>query len=247
MADGANIEWTNATWNPVTGCDEVSAGCDNCYAAALAARLKLMGNPRYRNGFRVTLHEDLLDLPKKWKAGRKIFVNSMSDLYHSEVPEAFIARVFAVMNDCPQHTFQILTKRPQRMYQMSARVKWTPNIWQGTSIENNEVAWRADWLRKVPASVRFLSLEPLIGPADEVDFTGIDWVIVGGESGPRHRPIRKKWVNDVLRRCRKEGIAFFFKQWGGRTHAEGGNLLRGKPIQYYPTPRQAPEAVAAQV
>jgi protein gp37 len=237
VGDGADIEWTNATWNPVTGCDKVSAGCDNCYAAALAKRLKRMGNPRYKNGFRVTMHDDLVDLPRRWKTPRKIFVNSMSDLYHPEVTDEFIQRCFQVMNECTQHTFQILTKRPQRMVKIASTVEWTHNIWQGTSIENNDVAWRADWLRKVPAAVRFLSIEPMIGPVDKVNLDGIDWVIVGGESGWEHRPMQKAWVEDVLRRCRKAGIAFFFKQWGGRTHAEGGSLLNGRLMQFFPTAR----------
>lgn len=237
MADKARIEWTDATWNPVTGCDPVSAGCDHCYAASLAKRLKAMGVARYRNGFQVTLQHDLVSLPKTWKAPRKIFVNSMSDLYHKDIPDEFIQRIFRTMNECPHHQFQILTKRPQRMARLAARFHWTPNIWQGVSIENNEVAWRADFLRRIPAAVRFVSVEPMIGPVDNLKLGGIDWVICGGESGAGHRPIRKEWVRDLRRRCRAEGVAFFFKQWGGYTHAAGGNFLNGRIVQAFPRPR----------
>jgi protein gp37 len=238
MSSLSNIEWTNATWNPVTGCTQVSAGCDNCYAAALAARLKRMGNPRYRNEFRVTLHQDLLNLPLRWKQPRKIFVNSMSDLYHKEVPDAFISAVFETMRKASWHTFQILTKRPQRLVRLASSLPWPSNVWQGVSIEDNRVAWRADYLRKVPAAVRFLSCEPLIGPVDEVDLDGIDWVIVGGESGAKARPMKKEWAEDVLRRCHKERIQFFFKQWGGYTHSAGGNVLNGHTYQFYPEPKK---------
>jgi protein gp37 len=237
MSSQSSIEWTNATWNPMTGCTPVSAGCDNCYAATLAARLQKMGSPRYRNGFKLTLQNDLVELPKKWKAPRKIFVNSMSDLYHKDVPTEFIERIFETMNACPQHQFQILTKRPQRMATLAKRVTWTPNIWQGVSIEDNNVAWRADYLRKVPAAVRFLSIEPLIGPADEIDLKGIDWVIVGGESGSRHRPMKREWAAAILKKCRRQEIPFFFKQWGGRTHSAGGNLFDGRLYQFFPTPK----------
>lgn len=236
MSSLSTIEWTNATWNPVTGCTPVTAGCDNCYAAALAARLKRMGNPRYKNGFKVTLHRDLLELPLRWKQPRKIFVNSMSDLYHKDIPDDFIVAVFETMKKASWHTFQILTKRPQRLVRLAPRLPWPANIWQGVSIEDNRVAFRADLLRKVPAAVRFLSCEPLIGPVDQVDFKDIDWVIVGGESGAKARPMEKPWADDVLRRCRSQGVQFFFKQWGGYTHSAGGNRLNGRLYQFYPEP-----------
>lgn len=237
MADHSGIEWTDATWNPVTGCTKVSAGCKNCYAEALAARLKAMGNPRYKNGFEVTLHPDLLDLPRRWRAPRKVFVNSMSDLFHPEIPDSFIRDVFDVMVECDQHQFQILTKRPERVAKMAKQLPWPANVWQGTSIEDNRVAGRADELRHVPAAVRFISFEPLIGPVDEVPLDGIDWAIAGGESGPKARPIQKKWVRDLRRRCRKEDVAFFFKQWGGRFHNENGRTLDGRRYDEYPTPQ----------
>lgn len=236
MASDSDIEWTDSTWNPVTGCTRVSAGCDNCYAAALAKRLQAMGSPRYRNGFKVTLQPDLVDLPLRWKNPRKIFVNSMSDLYHKEIPEGFIRRIFDTMTRANWHQFQILTKRPQRLTRLASTLPWPQNIWQGVSIENNNVAFRADYLRKVPAAVRFLSCEPLIGPVDQVDLTGLDWVIAGGESGRRARPVKKEWILDLLRRCRKEAIPFFFKQWGGIAHASGGRTLNGRTYDYYPEP-----------
>lgn len=236
VSSQSNIEWTNATWNPVTGCTAVSAGCDNCYAAALAARLKRMGNPRYKNGFKVTLHHDLLDLPLRWKQPRKIFVNSMSDLYHKDIPDDFVFAVFDTMRKAHWHQFQILTKRPQRLVRLAPSLSWPKNVWQGVSVEDNRVAFRADYLRKVPAAVRFLSCEPLIGPVDKVDFDDLDWIIVGGESGANARPMEKEWAADVLRRCRAMGIQFFFKQWGGYTHSAGGNRLNGRLYQYYPNP-----------
>lgn len=235
MSDGSSIEWTDATWNPVTGCTKVSAGCDNCYAATLAARLQRMGNPRYKNGFKVTLHPDVIELPLKWKQSRRIFVNSMSDLYHRDVPDEYIRRVFEVMEQAHWHQFQILTKRPQRLARLAPTLPWPQNVWQGVSIEDNRVGFRADFLRKVPAAVRFVSFEPLIGPVDEVNLEGIDWAITGGESGWNARPIKKDWVIDLLRRCRKTGVAFFFKQWGGITHAAGGRILNGRTYDYFPT------------
>lgn len=245
MSSNSNIEWTNATWNPVTGCTAVTAGCDNCYAAALAARLQRMGNPRYKNGFKVTLHHDLLALPLRWKQPKKIFVNSMSDLYHKDVPDEFIKKVFETMQEAHWHTFQILTKRPQRLLRLAKHLPWPANVWQGVSVEDNRVAFRAKMLAQVPAAVRFLSCEPLIGPVDDVDLTNIDWVIVGGESGAQARPMKKEWAESMLRRCRKERIQFFFKQWGGYTHSAGGNQLNGKTYQFFPEPEvrwQASEA-----
>jgi protein gp37 len=237
MADNSAIEWTEATWNPVTGCDRVSAGCDHCYALALAARLKAMGQPKYQRdgdprtsgpGFGVTMHPAELEIPRRWRRPRVIFVNSMSDLFHPQVSADFVARVFEVMAATPQHTYQILTKRPKRARQLLRG--WTPvhNVWLGVSIEDDRVVDRADILRQVPAAVRFLSLEPLLGPLPRLDLTGIDWVIVGGESGPDCRPMRKEWVLDLRDRCQAAGVPFFFKQWGGPTPKSGGRVLDGR-------------------
>jgi protein gp37 len=239
MADNSRIEWTDATWNPTTGCRRVSPGCDHCYAATLAKRLKAMGNRRYQldgpdgEGFGLTLHWDKLEEPLTWRRPRRIFVDSMSDLFHPRVSEPFLLRAFEVMLRCPQHQFQILTKRPVRMAKVVPRLiehlgRLPPNVWLGTSIETNEYTSRADWLRKTPAAIRFLSLEPLLGPVPSLDFTDIDWVIVGGESGPGARPMREEWVLDIQARCQLGGVAFFFKQWGGRTPKAGGRLLGGR-------------------
>ncbi len=234
MADKSAIEWTEATWNPVTGCDRVSAGCDHCYALTLAARLKAMGQPKYQRdgdprtsgpGFGVTMHPAELDIPKRWRRPRVIFVNSMSDLFHPQVSADFVARVFEVMAATPQHTYQVLTKRPKRARQLLRG--WTPvrHVWLGVSIEDNRVVDRADILREVPVAVRFLSLEPLLGPLPSLDLTGIDWVIVGGESGADCRPMRKEWALDLRDRCQAAGVPFFFKQWGGPTPKSGGRML----------------------
>lgn len=234
MADKSAIEWTEATWNPVTGCDRVSAGCDHCYALTLAARLKAMGQPKYQRdgdprtsgpGFGVTMHPAELGIPRRWRRPRVIFVNSMSDLFHPQVAPDFVARVFEVMAATPQHTYQILTKRPKRARQLLR--SWTPipNVWLGVSIEDDHVIDRADILREVPVAVRFLSLEPLLGPLPSLDLADIDWVIVGGESGPEYRPMRKEWVLDLRDRCQAAGVPFFFKQWGGPTPKSGGREL----------------------
>lgn len=221
----SKIEWTEATWNPVTGCTKISAGCKYCYAHRLAFRLQAMGNIRYQNGFDVTLHEDLIDAPRKWRSPRLIFVNSMSDLFHKEVPTRFIQRVFKTMNDCPQHTFQILTKRSGILKSLANKLKWTSNIWMGVSIEDDWVYHRIYDLLEVPAHVRFLSCEPLIGPTEDLPLDGIRWVIVGGESGPGARPMAKAWVRSIRRQCRAADAAFFFKQWGGvQKHLNGRKL-----------------------
>lgn len=236
MADKSSIEWTEATWNPVTGCDQLSPGCDHCYAKALAKRLKAMGNPRYQNdgttsssgpGFAVTLHHDQLDLPKRWRSPRTIFVNSMSDLFHAEVPDTFVQEVFATMAATPQHKYQVLTKRPKRLARMAHSLPWPSNVWMGTSIESNDYVWRADYLRKVDAAVRFLSIEPMLGPVPDLDLRGIGWVITGGESGPYARPVDVNWVREVRDRCREAKVAYFHKQWGGRTSKAGGRELDG--------------------
>ena len=234
MRSKTHIEWTEATWNPVTGCSKVSAGCKNCYAERMAARLKAMGTSRYQNGFEVTIHNDLIELPKKWKAPRLIFVNSMSDLFHRGVTIKFIQKVFRTMNDCPQHTFQILTKRGSRLRQIASKLDWTPNIWMGVSVEDDRVYDRILDLTEVPAAVRFLSLEPLIGPCESLPLEGIHWAIVGGESGPRARPIKKDWVVSIRNQCQAADIAFFFKQWGGIRKHTTGRILDGKTYDEMP-------------
>jgi len=252
VADHSAIEWTDATWNPVTGCTKVSAGCDNCYAERLALRLQKMGSQRYRNGFAVTLHPQALELPLRWRSPKRIFVNSMSDLFHGSVPSEFIDRVFDVMERAPWHQFQVLTKRPGRMAAyltgtvvVEGRTVSTkypgrtvpPNVWIGTSVEDDRVTDRIDHLRRIPAPVRFLSCEPLIGPLDELDLRGIDWVIVGGESGPHHRPIQRDWVRSIRRQCRTARVAFFFKQWGGPVSKSGGRTLDRRIYGGMPRPR----------
>ena len=234
MAVNSHIEWTEATWNPVTGCTKVSAGCKNCYAERLALRLHAMGNRRYRNGFDVTLHDDVVDLPKTWRIPRMIFVNSMSDLFHEKVPLLFIQRVFATMRDCPQHTFQILTKRSDRVLAVASQIEWPRNVWMGVSVEDSRVLSRIDDLRRVPAKIRFLSCEPLIGSLAGIDLTDIHWVIVGGESGPFARPMKIEWVREIFRTCRKANVPFFFKQWGGVRKHVTGRRLNGKTYDEMP-------------
>lgn len=245
MADKSSIEWTEATWNPTTGCDRISAGCDNCYALTLAKRLKAMGNPKYQTdgdprssgpGFGVALHDDALTLPKRWQTPRLVFVNSMSDLWHARVPTQFIGRVFEVMADTPQHTYQLLTKRPKRLARMASELPWPSNIWIGVSVESQDEAWRVDELRKVSAAVRFISAEPLIGPL-HLDLAGIDWLIAGGESGHNHRPLDPKWVRDLRDQSMDAGVAFFFKQWGGVRPKSGGRLLDGRSWDDMPVGR----------
>lgn len=222
------IEWTQTTWNPVTGCTKISPGCKHCYAQRLARRLHAMGNRRYRNEFQPTLHADLLAAPRKWRAPRVVFVNSMSDLFHQQVPAAFIQSVFRTMNRCPQHTFQILTKRSGRLKALAGKLRWTPNIWMGVSIENADMYQRIHDLRATPAAVRFLSCEPLLAPVERLPLQGIHWVIVGGESGPGARPMQPVWVRSIKAQCRKAGAAFFFKQWGGVRKHKTGRLLNGR-------------------
>jgi protein gp37 len=234
MADHSHIEWTEATWNPVTGCSKISAGCKNCYAERLAKRLKAMGNPRYANGFAVTLHEDLLELPKRWSQPRLIFVNSMSDLFHEAVPLEFIQRAFSTMRDCRRHTFQILTKRSARLRQVASGLDWPPNVWMGVSVEDARVLSRIDDLRHVPAAVCFLSCEPLIGPLDGLILDAINWVIVGGESGPGAREMKAEWVRSIFRQCRRANVPFFFKQWGGVRKDLTGRSLDGRTYDGMP-------------
>ena len=277
MSTATKIEWTEATWNPTTGCDRVSPGCDHCYALTLSKRLKAMGSAKYQQdgnprssgpGFGVSVHEDSLSEPLRWRKPRKVFVNSMSDIGHARVPASFVARVFAVMALSPQHSFQVLTKRPGRLASILDKGEFraelvrpaielllrerpeladrlgvsdhdpfdwpVPNVWVGTSIESDEYCWRADELRRAPAAVRFLSLEPLLGPLPSLDLTGIDWVIVGGESGPRHRRLDLDWVRGIRDRCVRLRVALFFKQVGGATPKAGGRLLDGRTWDEFP-------------
>lgn len=236
MADKSTIEWTEATWNPTTGCDRVSSGCDNCYALRLARRLKLMGVAKYQQdgagktsgpGFGLQCHEAALAIPQRWKKGRVIFVNSMSDLFHPQVPLEFIQQVFEVMADTPQHIYQVLTKRSQRLAKVAEQLPWRENIWMGVSIEDSRYGFRADHLRQTPAKLKFISAEPLLGPLN-LDLTGLDWLIAGGESGPGARPVDIAWIRELRDSCLDAGVPFFFKQWGGRTPKAGGRELDGQ-------------------
>ena len=237
MSDKSAIEWTDATWNPVTGCTEVSPGCDHCYARTIAERFRGVPNHPYEQGFDLKLHPDRLDLPLKWHKPRRIFVNSMSDLFHKDIPDEYIARVFETMNKAQHHIFQVLTKRPSRAVLIAHQLRWTPNIWIGTSIETNQYIWRADKLRQIPAHVRFISAEPLLGPLDDLNLEGIHWLISGGESGPRYRPCDPEWVRSLRDRCLSSGVAFFHKQWGGRTPKSGGRMLDGRIWDEMPLPQ----------
>lgn len=239
MALGSTIEWTEATWNPVTGCTKISAGCKNCYAERMARRLRAMGKPQYTNGFKLTLQPDALERPLRWKHPRTIFVNSMSDLFHKDVPPEFIAKVFEVMNRCPQHTFQVLTKRPEIAAAHASLLTWSSNIWMGTSVENVLVTDRVASLRKIPACIRFLSIEPLLGPIPHLALDGIHWVIVGGESGPHARPMDVTWVRDIRDHCITRAVPFFFKQWGGINKKKTGRILDGRCWDEMPGPRDA--------
>jgi protein gp37 len=238
VGDHSAIEWTDATWNPVTGCTKISPGCKHCYAERLAVRLRAMGNPRYRDGFAVTLHADQLDLPLRWRRPKRIFVNSMSDLFHEAVPDEYIRGVFEVMARARWHVFQILTKRAERLPAIAPSLSWPANVWQGVSVESACYTPRIGHLRRVPAAVRFLSVEPLLGPIPALPLDGIDWVIVGGESGPGHREMAPDWARSIRDQCQREGVAFFFKQWGGRTPKAGGRVLDGRT--WDEMPRAAP-------
>lgn len=234
MSINSKIEWTQATWNPITGCTKVSDGCKNCYAERLAHRLKAMHNPRYQNEFQVTVHEDLLRKPFEWKKPKKIFVNSMSDIFHEDVPEEAIISIFETMNSCPQHQFQVLTKRPERLKSINNKVIWSDNIWMGVSVENSKYLNRIEILKDCGAKIKYVSAEPLIGDLGDINLEGIDWIIVGGESGPGSRPIKEEWVVNLLNLSRKYGVPFFFKQWGGVQKSKNGCLLKGQIIQEYP-------------
>lgn len=237
MATKSSIEWTEVTWNPVTGCDRVASGCDNCYALALAKRLKAMGAEKYQNdgdprtsgpGFGVTVHPSSLNQPRKWRSPKVVFVNSMSDLFHARVPLSYVRDVFDVMAETPQHTYQVLTKRASRLAKVADRLNWPDNVWMGVSVESFDAVDRISQLRSTPAAVKFLSCEPLITGLPQMDLEQIDWCIVGGESGPRARPIEASWVLDIRDQCSAAGVAFFFKQWGGRTPKAKGRILEGR-------------------
>lgn len=242
MAFGSGIEWTESTWNPVTGCNKVSPGCKYCYAERMAERLQAMGQPNYRNGFELTLQPKMLELPLKWKKPQTIFVNSMSDLFHERVPNEYIQLVFGVMRRAHWHRFQVLTKRGDRLSSLSPEIEWPTNVWMGVSVENLDYLSRVDQLRSTNARVKFLSLEPLLGPLDDLKLNGIDWVIVGGESGPRARGMNIDWVTSIRDQCRRARVAFFFKQWGGKNKKKAGRLLDGRTWDEMPsieTPRSA--------
>ena len=243
----SSIEWTEVTWNPVTGCDRVSAGCDNCYALTLSKRLKAMGAEKYQNdgnpvtsgrGFGITTHPGSLRQPYSWKKPVTVFVNSMSDLFHAQVPIGFVKDVFDVMADTPQHTYQILTKRSLRLARLADKLDWPTNVWMGVSVEEPKVLNRIDHLREVPSAVRFLSCEPLIAGLPGMDLSGIDWVIAGGESGHHARPVEERWVDDIREQCEEAAVPFFFKQWGGRTPKHGGRELAGRTWSQMPSPQR---------
>lgn len=234
MATNSPIEWTDATWNPVTGCDKISPGCTHCYAERMANRLRAARNPSYQNGFELTLQPRMLTRPLEWRKPKNIFVNSMSDLFHEDVPRDYIQRVFDVMNRANWHQYQILTKRAERVRELSPDLEWARHIWMGVSVENEDYLDRIDHLRKTAAHVKFLSLEPLLGPLAKMDLQGIDWAIVGGESGPGARPVDPAWVTDIRDQCVKAGVAFFFKQWGGVHKKKTGRELEGRTWDQMP-------------
>lgn len=228
MGENSSIEWTEATWNPVTGCTKISPGCKHCYAERMADRLRAMGQRNYVNGFELTLHPASLSIPLRWKKSQTIFVNSMSDLFHRDVPDDFILEAFDVMVRAYWHRFQILTKRSDRLVELNAKLPWAPHIWMGVSVESEDYSFRIDHLRKTNARVKFLSLEPLLGPLANLDLGRIDWTIVGGESGPGSRPMDRNWVLDIRDQCLRAGVPFFFKQWGGTNKKRAGRLLEGR-------------------
>ncbi|AZB17623.1 phage Gp37/Gp68 family protein [Chryseobacterium indologenes] len=230
----SSIEWTEMTWNPTTGCDKISAGCKFCYAEVMSKRLQAMGLEKYKDNFEIRTHEDALKIPYTWKNSKVVFVNSMSDLFHKDIPLDFIKKVFKVMNSNPQHVFQVLTKRAERLFELHAELKWTHNIWMGVSVENEKVKGRIDFLRQTNARVKFLSLEPLIGPLPNLNLEKIDWVIVGGESGFKPRPMDADWVIDIQEQCNKKDVAFFFKQWGGKNKKASGRMLNGRTYDEMP-------------
>lgn len=235
MAQLSSIEWTDATWNPVTGCTKISPGCKNCYAEKMAKRLQAMRQPRYSDGFKLTLQPDVVEQPLHWKKSKVIFVNSMSDLFHHEIPIDYLRKIFETMVRADWHIFQILTKRSERLAVVGKQLYWPENVWMGVSVESDEYKYRIKHLASIQCSVRFLSLEPLLGPISELPLTGIDWVIVGGESGPGARPMNPKWVRDIRDRCTKANVPFFFKQWGGVRKSRLGRILDGRTWDEMPS------------
>jgi protein gp37 len=240
MALNSSIEWTHATWNPVTGCSHISAGCAHCYAERFALRLQAAGMPKYRRGFEVTAHEDELLTPQAWRKPRMVFLCSMGDLFHAKVPAPFIKRVFEVMQSCPQHQFQVLTKRSKRLKAMARMLPWPSNVWMGVTVENEREVGRIADLQAVPAAVRFLSCEPLLGDIPRLPLEGIGWVIVGGESGPGARPMKAEWVRSIQRQCREAEVAFYFKQWGGTRKHLAGRKLDGREYDAMPVAADRP-------
>lgn len=245
----SSIEWTEATWNPVAGCTVISPGCTNCYAMRMAARLAAMGQLKYENttrisggrakwNGRITLDANSLSVPHAWKTGRMIFVNSMSDIFHEDVPLSFLKRIFSVMQQTPQHTYQVLTKRAENLARHARKLPWSPNVWMGVSVESADYLWRVDHLRQTPAAIKFLSLEPLLGPLDCLDLSGIDWAIAGGESGPGARPMQPDWVRSIRDQCIRTGVAFHFKQWGGVNKKRMGRMLDGRVWNEWPMDRR---------
>ncbi|MHC4131808.1 MAG: DUF5131 family protein [Planctomycetota bacterium] len=228
MAQKSKIEWTESTWNPVTGCTKISSGCKNCYAERMALRLKAAGSPNYINGFRVSLHPNVLEKPLHWRQPRTIFVNSMSDIFHRGIPRDFILEIFDVMMRASHHRYQILTKRSKRMLELSSILPWQTNIWMGITVETAKYLYRIDHLRQTNAAVKFISFEPLLGSIPDIDLTGIDWVIVGGESGPGARPVKSEWITDIRDQCIDADVPFFFKQWGGVNKKKNGRKLDDK-------------------
>jgi protein gp37 len=230
----SSIEWTEMTWNPTTGCSKISAGCKFCYAEIMSKRLQAMGVEKYKDNFEVRTHDEALKIPYTWKSSKVVFVNSMSDLFHEEIPLEFIQKVFKVMNENPKHIFQVLTKRADRLLELNEDLKWTHNIWMGVSVENKKFKKRIDCLRKTNARVKFLSLEPLISPLGQLSLDSIDWVIVGGESGHKPRPMDPEWVLDIQEQCSQNQVAFFFKQWGGKNKKANGRILNGRTYDEMP-------------
>lgn len=230
----SSIEWTEMTWNPTTGCTKISSGCKHCYAEVMARRLQAMGVEKYKDAFKVRMHEEALTIPFTWKSSKIVFVNSMSDLFHPDIPLSFISKVFDVMNKNPQHVFQVLTKRAERLFELHTQLNWSHNIWMGVSVENEKVADRIDYLRQTNARVKFLSCEPLIGALNNLNLSNIDWVIVGGESGRKPRPMNPDWVLDIQEQCEKAQVAFFFKQWGGTRKKATGRELNGRTYDEMP-------------
>ena len=244
MSVSSKIEWTQATWNPITGCTKCSAGCEHCYADTLAKRLKAMGNVRYKNGFNVTIHRDLFSRPLEWRKPRRIFVNSMSDLFHDAVDDKTILELFGVMNQADQHTFQVLTKRPDRMLDLSSHINWTPNIWMGVTIENRDSLYRLEPLKKCGARIKFVSAEPLLESIGDIDLNSVDWIIVGGESGAGHRRLERQWVIELRDAAKTAHVPFFFKQWGGFHRGQAGSSLDGIEYKEFPV---LPDADAQQI